>query len=112
MDVATGPRITDAEQPEGALRVPVDRLGRTLRHGPEVDFAQIARQGLEREIEVCVGQAAMLADDLIDTEYVDTDTVPAADGFFYLVTAVNRLDEEGSRGVDSGGSLRRGTPCP
>lgn len=32
--------------------------------------------------------------------------------YFYLVTAENRLGEEGTRGYASGGTERIGTPCP
>jgi hypothetical protein len=42
----------------------------------------------------------------------DTDPVPAADGFFYLVTAENRLDEEGPKGFKSGSIPREGNWCP
>ncbi len=38
---------------------------------------------------------------------------PAGNGWFYLVTARNRLDEEGSKGVDGGGVERPNpSPCP
>jgi len=42
----------------------------------------------------------------------DTDPVPSADGFFYLVTVANRLDEQGSKGFHSDSSERPGTVCP
>jgi hypothetical protein len=38
---------------------------------------------------------------------------PAEDGFFYLVTAKNSLEEEGTKGADSSGTWRDyGTACP
>lgn len=44
---------------------------------------------------------------------IDLDTPPAETGFFYLVTAENRLDEEGSKGFDSTGAERANpAPCP
>lgn len=45
----------------------------------------------------------------------DTDAVPPDDGYFYLVTAVNLLDEEGTKGFQSGGTQRANLPgdaCP
>jgi len=47
-------------------------------------------------------------------EATTTDSEPPGSGaaFFYLVTAENRLGEEGSRGSDSGGMNRGGSACP
>ncbi len=42
----------------------------------------------------------------------DTDTPGTGDAFFYLVTAVNRIDEEGTKGAQSDGTGRAGTVCP
>jgi hypothetical protein len=43
----------------------------------------------------------------------DSDAVPVGDGYFYLVTAENRLGEEGTRGADSAGASRPTTgACP
>jgi len=43
----------------------------------------------------------------------DADPVPAGGGFYYLVTAVNRLDEEGTKGSDSAGTPRANPDaCP
>jgi hypothetical protein len=43
----------------------------------------------------------------------DVDTPPLDDGYFYLVTAENRLGEEGTKGSDSDGSQRpNSSPCP
>jgi hypothetical protein len=42
----------------------------------------------------------------------DTDTPATGDAFFYLVTAVNRIDEEGTKGTQSDGTGRAGTVCP
>ncbi len=45
---------------------------------------------------------------------VDSDPVPAGDGFFYLVTAENRLGEEGTKGFQGTETPmeRTGTVCP
>ena len=42
----------------------------------------------------------------------DADVAPLGDGYFYLATSVNRLDEESAKGADSGGSEREGSVCP
>jgi len=42
----------------------------------------------------------------------DPVTPPAGDGWFYLVTVENRLDEEGTKGTDSIGTERLGAACP
>ena len=43
----------------------------------------------------------------------DSTTPPAGDGYFYLVTAVNRLNEEGTKGADSNETERANSgPCP
>ncbi|RMH70289.1 MAG: hypothetical protein D6685_00265, partial [Bacteroidetes bacterium] len=39
----------------------------------------------------------------------DSDPIAPGGGFFYLVTARNRLDEEGTKGRDSAGSERAGS---
>jgi len=52
---------------------------------------------------------------VIGTSWTDNAQVPAADGFFYLVTVVNRLGEEGTKGfaIDGGAAIERGgTVCP
>ena len=52
-------------------------------------------------------------EDLTSTTTIDTDSPALGQGFFYLVTAVNRLSEEGTRGFDSQGSERTtGATCP
>jgi hypothetical protein len=42
----------------------------------------------------------------------DAATPSIGDGYFYLVTAVNRLAEEGGKGPQSDGTERGGTTCP
>ena len=42
----------------------------------------------------------------------DADLPAAGATFFYLVTAVNRLHEEGPRGTESNGTPRPGDVCP
>ena len=50
--------------------------------------------------------------DIAVTTTTDDDPVPEQNGYYYLVTAENRLGEEGTKGVDTGGSERQGNACP
>jgi hypothetical protein len=49
---------------------------------------------------------------LTDPFAIDPAVPITGDGFFYLVTALNRLVEEGPKGSASSGSLRLGNACP
>ena len=42
----------------------------------------------------------------------DTHELETGEGYFYLVTAENRLDEEGTKGFSHDGPEREGTVCP
>ena len=60
-----------------------------------------------------LGFGACEQQDIENTTTDDTDPVPANDGYFYLCTAVNRLDEEGTKGFQSNGTERGNfAPCP
>jgi hypothetical protein len=59
-----------------------------------------------------LGYGTCLRQRIPDEATTDNDAVPLGDGFFYLVTAENRLDEEGTKGADSTGLTRTGTACP
>ena len=55
--------------------------------------------------------------DCLDTAaqpgYLDLELPAPEAGFFYLVTAANRLDQEGPKGTDSAGAPRpNDSPCP
>ncbi len=50
--------------------------------------------------------------DIAGTTTTDSSTPTTANTFFYLVTAENRLDEEGTKGFQSSGTERLGTACP
>jgi hypothetical protein len=51
--------------------------------------------------------------DLVSETATDTDAPPLEDGYFYLVTAENRLGEEGTKGFNGGGTERPNpAPCP
>jgi len=57
---------------------------------------------------VCEQQEIQDSATLVD----DTHELETGEGYFYLVTAENRLDEEGSKGYSHGGSEREGAVCP
>jgi len=58
-------------------------------------------------------EGACLAEDLEGPPFAEISRPAPGAGFFYLVTAANRLDEEGSRGRRSDGSERSAAnPCP
>ena len=59
-----------------------------------------------------LGYGNCVQQNLGSTSATDNDPVPAADGFFYLVTVENRLAEEGTKGSRSTGMERTGTACP
>ena len=50
--------------------------------------------------------------DLTATTTTDNDAVPTGDGYVYLVTVENLLDEEGTKGFQSDGLEREGAVCP
>jgi hypothetical protein len=50
--------------------------------------------------------------DLPTSTTTDDDALAVGDGFFYLVTAENKLAEEGTKGSQSNGSEREGNACP
>jgi hypothetical protein len=59
-----------------------------------------------------LGFGACHQQDLVDETATDPSVPAAGQGFFYLATAENRLDEEGSKGSRSDGIERQGTTCP
>jgi len=59
-----------------------------------------------------LGYGICLQPDLPAVTTTDADAVPSGDGFFYLVTASNRLDEEGTKGFQGDGTERAGAVCP
>jgi len=56
--------------------------------------------------------AACLQQDLVNPSSSDAATPAAGQAYLYLVTAENRLREEGTRGYQSSGTERTGVPCP
>lgn len=58
------------------------------------------------------GYGACLYQELLSELVTDADTPASGDTYFYLVTAENRLDEEGTKGWTSFGPERLGNFCP
>ena len=59
-----------------------------------------------------LGFGACAQQDLTSPTTDDTDAVPSGDAYFYLVTAENRLAENGTKGFQSDTTEREGTLCP
>jgi hypothetical protein len=78
---------------------------------PSVGDYNVYRDPLDALVAGTYG--ACYQHDLAGETATDADNPPSGGGFFYLVTAENRLDEEGTKGVDSAGAAR-GNPgaCP
>ena len=74
---------------------------------PSVGSYQLYRAALDAP-----GGAGCLQPDLAGPTATDGTLPAAGGGFYYLVTAANRLREEGTRGNDSGGMERSGASCP
>lgn len=55
---------------------------------------------------------ACFQQDLTVSQTSDATVPTAGSGRYYLVTASNRLDQEGTKGVQSDGTLRGGSACP
>jgi hypothetical protein len=59
------------------------------------------------------GYGACFLSALASAAATDSGAPPLGDGWFYLVTAKNRLGEEGTKGYDSNGAMRANpSPCP
>jgi len=50
--------------------------------------------------------------ELANTTATDAELPPLGDAFFYIVTAENHLDEEGTKGFQSDDTERHGASCP
>jgi len=59
-----------------------------------------------------LGYGACHAQNLSNETFSDAQVPAVGAGFFYLATAENLLDEEGTKGFRSGGAERLGTVCP
>ncbi|RMG43699.1 MAG: hypothetical protein D6718_11535 [Acidobacteria bacterium] len=84
----------------------------TLAWSPErsVGVYEVYRDGLAAIAGG--GYGTCWQQDVAGESVTDSDPIAPGEGFFYLVTARNRLDEEGTKGRDSAGSDRAGSACP
>jgi len=108
-----GAGFASAYPPPGQVRGLRFTDGDTLRWDsePSIGSYNLYRDLLSRLSSGGYGNCEQ--QDLTDETATDATVPPAADGYFYLVTAQNRLDEEGTLGEDSGGAERPNTtPCP
>jgi hypothetical protein len=93
------------------LRVLADRETLAWDPEPSIGVYNLYRDLLSHLSGLGYGTCAQ--SDLEDETTGDPAVPPAADGYFYLVTAENRLREEGTKGFDSGNEERQNaTPCP
>ena len=86
---------------------------RTLRWSPEpaVGHYHVYRDAIGALSGL--GYGTCLASAVQVAAYDDPSTPASGDGYFYLVTAANRLYREGSKGRSSAGTQRGNpTPCP
>lgn len=77
---------------------------------PSVGVYEVYRDGLAAIAGG--GYGTCWQQDVAGESVTDSDPIAPGEGFFYLVTARNRLDEEGTKGRDSAGSERAGSACP
>jgi len=59
-----------------------------------------------------LGYGQCFQTNIAEESAIDPSRPPTGNGYFYLVTAQNRLDEEGTKGHDSRGDERLGAFCP
>lgn len=87
--------------------------GTTLVWNPE---KSVGTYSLYRDVLSALsggGYGACKEYSLINETATDPDVPPAREGYFYLVTAENRLGEEGTKGFNSYGAERSNpSPCP
>lgn len=88
-----------------------DRTTLAWQADPTVGSYNVYRDGLDAL--AASGYGVCFETDVAAESAIDTDPLPFAGAFFYLVTAVNRLREEGSKGADSSATERGNPePCP
>ena len=92
------------------LDIAADKQTVTWQPEPSVGRYNVYRGALTGISGLTYGDC--LQQDLATETTSDTDLPPLADGFYYIVTAENRLHEEGTKGDRSDGIERQGTACP
>lgn len=93
-----------------ALLIAADRQTLTWDAEPSVGDYNLYRDVITNLTDLGYGSCAQ--QDVADETTTDPSLPPTGDGYFYLVTAENRLGEEGTKGQRSSGTERTGTACP
>lgn len=104
--------FVSAYPPPGEVRglvLAADRTTLTWDAEPSVGRYHVYRDGLSALPGL--GFGACLDGEVPGTTLIDPGVPGDGTGYFYLVTAVNRLDQEGTKGITSGGT-ERGNPAP
>jgi hypothetical protein len=84
----------------------------TLEWSPEMSAGDYNLYRDSMSVLSGLGYGMCLQQDLTGATTTDGDTPSSGDGYFYLVTVENRLDEEGTKGFRSNGDQRQGNVCP
>ncbi len=101
-----------AHPPPGEVRgvLFTDRTTLTWDPEPSVGVYDVYRDGLSALAGG--GYGICWQEDLVGESAADPDAPAAGTGWFYLVTAENRLGEAGTKGRASDGAERLGDACP
>ncbi len=92
------------------LRFPADDSTLAWDAEPSVGNYDLYRDLLSTLSGLGFGQC--FQQDIVGTTASDADLPARGNGFFYLVTAENRIGEKGTKGNRSNGVERTGTVCP
>jgi len=98
--------------PPGEVRDLTFADKQTLEWSPELSAGDYNLYRDSMSVLSGLGYGMCLQEDLPGATTTDGDTPSSGDGYFYLVTVKNRLDEEGPKGSDSYGAEREGNVCP
>lgn len=100
-------------RPPGEVQGLVFSGPQTLRWNPE---RSTGTYNLYRDLQSQLpglGYGSCEQADLLAAQTTDGDVPPLGESYFYLVTAQNPIDEEGTKGFDSSGAERANpAPCP
>ena len=84
----------------------------TLRWNPERSAGSYNLYRAALDSLAALGYGGCEQTSIAGASTFDADAVPSGQGFFYLVTVENRLEEEGTKGYRSDGIERGGVVCP
>ena len=104
--------VADDPPPGEVLQLTIDKDKQTLRWRPE---KSIGSYNLYRDLltNITGSFGTCFQSRIANETWTDASTPPGKNGYFYLVTARNRLDEEGPKGYRSSGAEEPNpSPCP